>query len=915
MKKFLLLLAAVCALPLSAAIVTTTPVILQQSSEGVVLTYDAASPLGNGDLANLSDDVQVYAHIGVITNLSSEWTHIVTPWPERDGSNADAANTDKNHLTRTAANTYILNIGDIRSYFGITDPAEQVSRIAIVFRNADGSLQGKTRSDGDIFVDVHAEGFAMTLSSDAPSSVIDAPTDVTFRVDATAPADLSVDVNGVTVASASAATTLSAPYTISSRGYYKVTAKAVADGRTFTETLSLAWPTASLPGEYPGGVPRQGAVRNADGTVTFCLAAPGKQSVILVPAWDDYAISDDNVMRYHDYQGNRYFWTTVSGLADDQYYPYYYLVDGTISVADPYARLVLDCYSDKWLDTSVWPDMPRYPYDRFDNIMLAVYRGDADDYKWTEGFTIPDHSQLVVYEMLLRDFTGTVGAANANGTVRAAIDRIPYLKSLGVNAVELMPIMEFNGNNSWGYNPNFYFAPDKAYGSPDDYRDFIDECHRQGIAVILDIVFNQTDGLHPWYQMYPVGENPFYNAEAPHAYSVLNDWNQGGNPLVEQQWADAIRYWMTAYNVDGFRFDMVKGLGDNDSYTGGTDSYNASRIARMKRLHQVILSVKPDGIHINEDLAQPREEIELGEDGQLQWANINSASGRFTSGWNAGETDIPSSLTWGAPLSAFLSTLDSGRPWGSTVSYGESHDEQRLGFYNVNNGKNAIRNNRATSYRRLGSLAVQMLMTPGPKMIWQFGELGDDQNTKNADGNNTDPKTVVWNLLDDPDALVLHDTYQAAVNLRRLNPGLFAEDAVFETSNLDAALTSPRTMHLSAGGKEIVVFINSSITAPAKTVTAAVSGDASAYRLLFASPGYSATPTVSGSSMSVKLTGGSFAVYGSPSTTAIDDLTVDPADDAPAEYFNLQGMPVTEPLPGQITIVRRGSTVTKQILR
>ena len=145
--------------------------------------------------------------------------------------------------------------------------------------------------------------------------------------------------------------------------------------------------------------------------------------------------------------------------------------------------------------------------------------------------------------------------------------------------------MEFNGNISWGYNPNFYFAPDKAYGTPDDYKEFIDVCHQNGMAVILDMVFNQSDGLHPWYQMYPVGSNPFYNMNAPHAYSVLNDWNQGF-PMVQEQWVDVLRYWMEEYKFDGFRFDLVKGLGDNDSYANsgdsGTNAYNASRVARMR---------------------------------------------------------------------------------------------------------------------------------------------------------------------------------------------------------------------------------------------------------------------------------------------------------------------------------------------
>ena len=750
--------------------------------------------------------------------------------------------------------------------------------------------------------------------SDAASTVINSPTEITFSVATTQAADLTISVNGTAIATAKGATTLSKAHKFEAKGSFAVTASAVHDGKTDTETITVTWPEASVAKPYPGDAPVQGAVRNADGSVTFCLAAPDKQSVILVPSWDDYAVTDANVMYFCEYNGNRYFWITVDGLADDKYYPYYYLVDGTTAVADPYARLVLDCYSDKWLDADVWPDMPKYPYDKFDNIMLAVYRGDIDSYDWSvKNFEVPDHSQLIIYELLFRDFTGTVGEANANGTVRAAIEKIPYLKELGVNAVELMPIMEFNGNNSWGYNTNFYFAPDKAYGSPDDYREFVDECHRQGIAVILDIVFNQSDGLHPWYQMYPVGQNPFYNEVAPHAYSVLNDWNQGGNPLVEQQWTDAIRYWMTAYNVDGFRFDLVKGLGDNDSYNGGTDNYNASRITRMKRLHEVIKSVRPDGIHINEDLAQAREEIELGEAGMLQWANINVASGRLVSGWNEDEDGIPSSLGWGTPITSFLSTAQDGRPWGSTVSYAESHDEQRIGYYVATDAKNnSVRNN---SYRRLGMLAAEMLMTPGPKMIWQFGELGDSQNTKSDGGNNTDPKTVVWNLLNDPDALGLHDTYQALCRLRLANPDLFAEQAVFSTSGLDASLSTARYMTLTSGDSQLAVLINSSITAQNKTVSAPVA-DPSSMKLVVSSPGVDVAPDASvAGQISVEIPGGSFAVFAtSDISTAVSDIIAAPAD-CPEVYYNLQGIEVDNPAPGSLYIVRRGNSTVKEVAR
>ena len=183
-----------------------------------------------------------------------------------------------------------------------------------------------------------------------------------------------------------------------------------------------------------------------------------------MPSWDDYQTLNKNVMKYHDYQGFRYFWITTSEkLKDNEYYPYYYLVDGTIKVADPYAKLMLDCYSDKWLPSGCFEDMPKYPYDKFDDTMLAVYRGDIDNYDWddaTKNFNIPDRRSLTIYELLLRDFTGDGSDQDGKqfGTFRTALPKVQYLADLGVNAVELLPVMEFNGNNSWGYNTNGYYG-------------------------------------------------------------------------------------------------------------------------------------------------------------------------------------------------------------------------------------------------------------------------------------------------------------------------------------------------------------------------------------------------------------------------------------------------------------------------
>ncbi|MDE6418318.1 MAG: hypothetical protein K2K49_03825, partial [Duncaniella sp.] len=231
-------------------------------------------------------------------------------------------------------------------------------------------------------------------------------------------------------------------------------------------------PTA-LP--YPGGTPKMGAETNADGSVTFCIAAPDKKRVSILGSWNDYALTPSSQMNYHDFDGVRYFWTTVRGISDGKDHPYYYLVDGQTAVGDPYAHLVLDPWNDQYISASVFPSLPAYPSRYVADTPIAVYNSSLDNYEWeVKNFKGVPQSELLVYELLVRDFTGSEGKANAEGTINGVISKLDYIKGLGVNAVELMPIMEFSGNNSWGYNTNFYMAPDNAYGTPAEYRRLVD---------------------------------------------------------------------------------------------------------------------------------------------------------------------------------------------------------------------------------------------------------------------------------------------------------------------------------------------------------------------------------------------------------------------------------------------------------
>ncbi|MGM9853070.1 MAG: alpha-amylase family glycosyl hydrolase [Muribaculaceae bacterium] len=856
MKKIFALTALLLAFAISAGaqIVTHTPAILQESSQNVVLTYHADAPEGNNGLKGVTASDPVYAHIGVITDKSNNsWVYGPAKWGD---------NAAKYKLDYVSANTWTLNLGNMREYFGITDATEHIQRIAIVFRNGGCTKEGKTASGGDIFVDVEPEGYQMRLSSSPSATLVSQPTQMTFTVDVTAPSQITLYVNDTQIKSESSATRLTASYNIAAQGSYAVRATATSAQGSIERTLNIAYPGSSEAGTYPGGVPRMGTVRNADGTVTFCLAAPGKSSVVLVPSWDSYQVLGKNTMKYQDYNGQRYFWTTVSGLDNSTWYPYYYIVDGKYKVGDPYARLILDPYSDKWLDEGIWPDMPKYPYDRFDDVVLAVYKGDFDNYSFSD-FKIPDHRNLIIYELLIRDFTGTEGQANGEGTLRKALEKLPYLADLGVNVIELMPVMEFNGNNSWGYNTNFYFALDKAYGSPDDMRDFVEQAHRHGIAVVLDIALNHSDGLHPWYQMYDISNNPFYNASAPHAYSVLNDWKQE-NTLVQQQWKDVLQFWMKSYNVDGYRFDLVKGLGT--SYNNGdTEGFNQSRIDVMKRLHSHLTEVKPDAIHINEHLAGMQEENAMAADGQLNWNNQNYNSRNYGSGQTSNNNLL------------YYDDEKCSRTRHSLISYAESHDEERMAYTARNNGVSAIKSNEKAMCNRLGQVAVQLLLSAGSKMIWQFGELAADQTTKNQDGsNNTDPKLVIWDNLNNPNIKALHDTYKDLCHFRKDNPDLFTNGTVTYTGFANG-INSNRIIRWTNGDRELMAFIRCTVSGTSSLMVGGTSTvlSPSNSQLIASSADFSQSLQGSGTSVRVQLKPNEYAVFATLNTAGVDDITAD----------------------------------------
>jgi 1,4-alpha-glucan branching enzyme len=201
--------------------------------------------------------------------------------------------------------------------------------------------------------------------------------------------------------------------------------------------------------------------------------------VILLGDFNNYKPMNEYVMK----RDGDLFWTTVEGLQSGVEYGYQFLVDDTIKIGDPYATKILDPWNDKYISSATYPNLKPYPAEYTTDI-VSVFDIDEVEYSWqVTDFERPDENMLAIYELIIRDFT-------TNGTIDAVTAKLDYFETLGINAIELMPIQEFDGNDSWGYNPCFYFATDKAYGTDEAYKRFIDECHKRGIAVIVDVVFN-----------------------------------------------------------------------------------------------------------------------------------------------------------------------------------------------------------------------------------------------------------------------------------------------------------------------------------------------------------------------------------------------------------------------------------------
>jgi 1,4-alpha-glucan branching enzyme len=441
-----------------------------------------------------------------------------------------------------------------------------------------------------------------------------------------------------------------------------------------------------------------GAIPHAKG-VFFRVWAPFAEQVCVTGSFNGW--SKVSTPLYSEKNG---YWSAdvPEAKEGDEYKYSIHSPQGIFSRIDPYARKVTNPVGNG-----------------------IIYDPEAFDWG-KDNFTMASWNELVIYEMHIGTFN--VKKEGQPGTFTSAIEKLPYLEKLGINAIEVMPIMEFSGDFSWGYNPDHPFAIEGVYGGPDAFKLFVKSAHEHGIAVIVDTVYNHfgPGNLDLWqfdgWRKNGKGGIYFYNDHRSHTPwgETRPDYGRGE---VRQYIRDNALMWLEEYHADGLRWDMIAfiksidGNGDNPA-SDIPDGWNL-----MQSINQEIHQQFPGRICIAE--------------GMHKNAWVTKGTGAGGAGFNA---------QWDAEFvhtvrRAVIARDDASRDLGAVcraiehrydldafqrVIYTESHDA-------VANGRERLPEeiwpgnaNSWFSRKRSTLAAAIVLASPGIPMIFQGQELLED---------------------------------------------------------------------------------------------------------------------------------------------------------------------------------------------
>lgn len=785
-----------------------------------------------------------------------------------------AASGATNKLTYTGgtstAATYTYTMNTVKSFYG--NRANPLKTIGFLVKTQTGSYKSQ-----DVLLPVGK--FQLNLANPVAGSTtfVSSGSSVVVNATASLAATFKLKANGTVVNSTSTgATSYNYSYNVTQDAAMELEATSTVGGSVQTKTFTLVTTpsvqTAAIPSWMRQGINYDPANPNKVGLAIYAL---GKSYIHVIGSFNNWNVSNAYLMK-RDTTNPDLYWIEITGLTPQQIYTFQYRTNEGKKVADPYSRLVLSPDDDPWIQAADYPNLPVYPTgQQYD---VSVVQTGMPTYNWqVPNFTKPAKDNLIVYELCVRDFT-------SEQNFQAIIDKISYFKTLGVNAIELMPVMEFEGNNSWGYNPSFHFALDKAYGTSDKFKELVDKFHQNGIAVILDIALNHATQRNPLVRLWntdpdndgygvPNSSNPYFNTIAKHTYGVNEDFNHSST-YTRYYVERVLEQWITEYKVDGFRWDLTKGFTQNCTTTDEacTGTYQQDRVDVLKLYADKQWSFDPGSYVIFEHLGTDSEEQQwaghrLNEGkGVIMWDNINGPFSQNTMGFS-GSSNINR-----------MDYENHGFGERRNVSYGESHDEERLMYKNLQFGAtNGVYNVKtlATALERQKTYASVIFTVPGPKMIWEFGELGYDfsinrctNGTVNS-GCRTDPKPSAFdtslNYFTNTQRKAVYDVWSKIINLRLNNPVFNTKTYEVNSGDLLPRIYIWNDALPSTSLKNVVILANFNISS--QNIIPYFPYTGTWYNLMDNS-----TFNVTNATAPITLQPGEFRIFGNAAALATDDF-------------------------------------------
>ncbi len=415
------------------------------------------------------------------------------------------------------------------------------------------------------------------------------------------------------------------------------------------------------------------------------------------------------------------------------------------------------------------------------NGILHIKDGEriVDTYVWKhDARPLPEDRALVIYELHVGDFSGGEDDPFARGKYKNVVEKLDYLVELGIDAIELLPIKEYPGDYSWGYNPRYFFATESSYGTTAELKELIDECHGRGIRVIMDGIFNHSEASSPLTQI----DHDYWYHHAPR--DPDNNWGPEFNyEFYDEKLqtfparrfiGDTVRYWIQEFHIDGIRYDAARQIANYDFMHWIVDE--AKKTAGLKPFYNI-------AEHIPET------------------TSITNVDGPMDGCWHDSFRHTITVHACGDTfnIEELKNVIDCKRQgfMGATnvVNYLTNHDHDHL---MVEMGNRNIFGDEA--FRRIKLGAAILMTAVGVPLIWMGEEFGE-YKPKTPEASKID-----WTLLKNSENRNLFEYYRGLTMLRRNNPALYTENIEFIHENPEAKVLA--YVRWNNEGSRIVVVAN-----------------------------------------------------------------------------------------------------------